>query len=167
MIAMRRFRKLLAVLALAAVPVPAMAQARLSLGAGGGLAGSTESSLSDGRGAPAFMLSVTKSVLPLVGIGVEVNDWRHSGSNIAFATGNIQLHLPVLPLFVKVGAGVGTGDPDGKGRVTGTAVQIGGGYDLTLPLAPVALTIFSNALLAYTSARSVQMVDAGLALTWK
>src|SRR5262249_19509467 len=156
-----------ALVAFAAVPVPAMAQARVSLGVGGGLAGSTESSLSDGRGAPAVMFQVTKSVLPLVGLGVEVNDWRPSGSNVVFPTGHVQLHLPVLPLFVKVGAGVGTGDPDGKGRATGTAVQIGGGYDLTLPLAPVALTIFSNALLAYSSARSVQMVDAGLALTWK
>jgi len=163
----RRFRDLLPIALIAALPLPAIAQARVSLGAGGGLAGSTESSLSDGRGAPAFMISVTKSVLPLVGLGLEVNDWRHSGSNVAFATGHVLLHLPVLPLFVKVGAGVGTGDPDGRGSATGAAVQFGGGYDLTLPLAPVALTIFGNALLSYSSSRSVQMVDLGLALTLK
>lgn len=163
----RRFKDLLPIAAIVALPLPAIAQARVSLGAGGGIAGSTESSLSDGRGAPAFMVSVTKSVLPLVGIGLEVNDWRHSGSNVAFATGHLQLHLPVLPLFVKVGAGVGTGDPDGQGTATGVAYQIGAGYDLTLPLAPVALTIFGNGLLAHSSSRSVQMVDLGLALTWK
>ncbi len=168
MIEMRRFRDLLAVAATVAVlPMPALAQARFSIGAGGGLAGSTESTLSEGRGAPVFMVQVTKSVLPLVGLGVEVNDWRHSGSNVAFATGHVQLRLPVVPFFVKLGAGVGTGDPDGKGTATGTAAQIGAGYDLTLPLAPVALTIFGNALFAYSSSRSVQMLDAGLALTWK
>ena len=143
-----------------------MAQ-RVSIGAGGGIAGSTESSLSDGRGAPAVMVQVTASVMPLLGLGVEVNDWRHAGANVAFATGHVQLHLPLLPLFVKVGAGVGTGNPDGRGTATGAALQFGAGYDLTLPLAPVALTLFGNALLAYSSSRSVQMVDAGLALTWK
>jgi hypothetical protein len=164
---MRLFSKLLTICAAVLLPATAIAQPRVSVGVGGGIAGSTESSLSDGRGAPAVMLQVTGSVLPLVGIGVEVNDWRHTGSNIAFATGHVQLHLPVLPLFVKLGAGVGTGDPDGKGTTTGAAVQVGAGYDITLPLAPVALTLFGNALLAHSAARSVQMVDAGLALTWK
>src|SRR5262249_36275068 len=157
MIAMRRFRDVVVIGAFVVLPVPAIAQARVSLGAGGGIAGSTESSLSDGRGAPVFMGSVTKSVLPLVGLGFEANSWRHSGSNVTFFTGHVQLHLPVLPLFVKVGAGLGTGDPDGKGSTTGGALQFGGGYDLTLPLAPVALTIFGNALVAHSSSRSMQM----------
>jgi hypothetical protein len=150
-----------------ALPGVAASQARLSVGAGGGMAGSTESSLSDGRSAPVIMGQATMSVMPLVGLGVQVDDWRHSGSNVTFATAHVQLHVPVTPFYVKLGGGVGTGDPDGKGKITGAAGQIGAAYDLTLPLAPVALTLFGNAFLGHAKARSMQMVDLGLALTWR
>jgi hypothetical protein len=150
-----------------ATPRAVTAQARLSIGVGGGMAGSTESSLSDGRGAPVIMGQATKSLLPLIGLGVQVDDWRRSGSNIAFATAHLQLSIPLTPFYLKLGGGVGTGDPDGKGRITGAAGQIGAAYDLTLPLAPVALTIFGNAFLSHASTRSMQMVDAGLAFTVK
>jgi hypothetical protein len=145
----------------------ASAQARVSLGAGGGMAGSTESSLSDGRGAPVIMGQATMSVAPLIGLGVQVDDWRHSGSNVTFATAHLQLHIPVTPFYVKIGGGVGTGDPDGKGRITGAAGQIGAAYDLTLPFAPIALTAFGNAFLGHARERSMQMVDLGLALTFR
>lgn len=154
-------------LILAAPPRAAGAQLRLSAGVGGGIAGSTESSLSDGTAGVVLMGQVTKSIVPLFGIGVDVNDWHRGGSNIAFVTANAQFHIPVTPFYVKLGGGVGTGDPDGRGNVTGGAAQIGAAYDITLPLAPVAVTLFGNALLAYTSARSLQMVDAGLAFTWR
>jgi hypothetical protein len=150
-----------------AIPRAIVAQPRLSIGVGGGMAGSTESSLSDGRGAPVIMVQATKSLLPLVGLGVQVDDWRRSGSNVAFATAHLQLGIPLTPFYLKLGGGVGTGDPDGKGRITGAAGQIGAAYDLTLPLAPVALTIFGNAFLSHASTRSMQMVDAGLAFTVK
>jgi hypothetical protein len=151
-----------------AVPLRSVgAQLRLSAGVGGGIAGSTESSLSDGTAGVVLMGQVTKSLVPLFGIGVDVNDWRGGGSNIAFVTANAQLHIPVTPFYVKLGGGVGTGDPDGRGTISGAAIQIGAAYDITLPLAPVALTLFGNALLAHASERSLQMVDAGLAFTWR
>lgn len=165
---MPRFSLLAFVLALAAVPRTGAAQLRLSVGAGGGIAGSTDASLSDGHAGVVLMGQVTKTIVPLFGLGIDVNDWRRGGSNIAFVTANAQLHVPVTPFYIKLGAGVGTGDPDGNGSVTGTAVQIGAAYDITLPLAPVAVTLFGNALLAYSStSRSLQMVDAGLAFTWR
>lgn len=166
---MRRIVYLLMVAAtgLAARASVAESQVRLSAGVGGGMAGSTESSLSDGSGAPVIMVQATKSLLPFLGLGVQVDDWRHNGSNVAFATAHVQLHVPIMPFYVKLGAGVGTGDPDGNGRSTGMAGQIGAAYDLTLPLAPVALTVFGNAFLSHASSRSMQMVDLGLALTWR
>jgi hypothetical protein len=145
----------------------ARAQARLSVGVGGGMAGSTESSLSEGKGAPVVMGEATMSLIPLLGAGVEVDDWAHSGSNIVFAAAHLQLHVPVTPFYVKLGAGYGSGDPDGRGRISGATAQVGAAYDLTLPLAPVALTLFGNAFLSHATERSMQMVDLGLALTWR
>jgi len=63
------------------------------------------------------------------------------------------------------GAGYGTGDPDGLGKVSGTAFHLGASFDFTIPAAPIAVTLFSNALLAHATSRSVQMVNGGLALT--
>jgi hypothetical protein len=40
-------------------------------------------------------------------------------------------------------------------------------YDITLPAAPIALAVFGNALLAHAALRSVQTVDAGIAITWR
>jgi hypothetical protein len=40
-------------------------------------------------------------------------------------------------------------------------------YDVTLPAFPIALTVFTNAFLAHAALRSVQTVDAGVALTWR
>jgi hypothetical protein len=157
----------IAIIAAVAMPHMVAAQTRLSLGVGGGMAGSTESSLSDGKGAPIVMGQATMSLIPLVGVGVEVDDWRRSGSNIVFAAAHVQLHVPVTPFYVKLGAGYGSGDPDGRGRINGATVQVGAAYDLTLPLAPVALTLFGNAFLSHASNRSMQMVDAGLAFTWR
>jgi hypothetical protein len=150
-----------------AIPGVAAAQPRVSIGAGGGMAGSTDASLSDGRGAPIVMGQVTVSAVPLIGVGVEVDDWRRSGSNIVFATAHAQIHVPATPFYLKLGGGFGTGDPDGRGTISGAAGQIGAAYDITLPLAPVALTLFGNAFLAHASSRSMQLVDAGLALTWR
>jgi hypothetical protein len=164
---MTHLRHFLIVASLAVVIPRAVTAQRFSIGAGGGMAGSTESSLSDGRGGPVIMGSATKSLLPFMGLGVQFDDWRRSGSNVAFATAHLQLSVPLTPFYVKLGGGVGTGDPDGKGRSTGAAGQIGAAYDLTLPLAPVALTIFGNAFLSHASNRSMQMVDVGLAFTVK
>lgn len=164
----RHSYSLIAVVALGvASPRVARSQLRLSLGAGGGMAGSTESSLSDGRGAPVIMGQATKSMAPFLGIGLEANYWRRSTLNATFVTAHLQLHIPVTPFYFKLGGGVGTGDPDGKGTITGVAGQIGAAYDLTLPLAPVAATVFANALLGHATERSMQMVDLGLALTWR
>ena len=60
---------------------------------------------------------------------------------VAFATGLIQVRLPVIPLYVKAGVGYGDGSPDGKGNVSGLAGQLGVMYDVTVPLAPIALTV--------------------------
>ena len=148
-------------------PTAASAQVRLSLGVGGGIAGSTDASLSNGRAAPILMGQVTASVVPLIGIGAEADYWRRSVSAITFATGIAQLHVPATSLFVKLGVGYGSGDPDGRGTVSGTAGEIGAAYDITFPAAPVALTLFGNALLAHAALRSFQMVEGGLAITWR
>lgn len=153
--------------ALIAVPTVAQSQLRVSVGAGAGISGSTDESLSNGTGAPIVMGQVTHSLLPLLGVGAEVDYWKGSVSHVAFATGLVQARLPIIPLYVKAGLGYGDGSPDGKGNVSGLAGQLGVMYDVTLPLAPVALTVFTNALLAHAALRSVQTVDAGLALTWR
>jgi hypothetical protein len=159
--------RFLVISALAVVPSLAGAQLRVSVGVGGGLSGSTDESLSYGTGAPIVMAQVTRSVLPFIGLGGEMDYWKGTDAHVAFATGLAQVRLPVIPLYVKAGLGYGDGDPDGKGHVAGLAGQVGVMYDLTLPGAPIALTVFSNALLAHAQLRSVQTVDAGLALTWR
>ena len=153
--------------ALIAVPSVAQSQLRVSVGAGAGISGSTDESLSNGTGAPIVMGQVTRSLFPLLGLGAEVDYWKGSVSHVAFATGLFQVRLPVIPLYVKAGLGYGNGSADGKSNVSGLAGQLGVMYDVTLPLAPVALTVFSNALLAHAALHSVQTVDAGLALTWR
>ena len=145
----------------------ASAQTSVSLGIGGGIVGSTQSSLSDGKSGAVGMFSITRSLLPLIGIGVEGDYLRRSGSQTVFGAGFVKVHLPVMPLGIKLGAAVGNGDPDGKGTISGFGAQVGATYDITLPAIPVAATIFGNAFLAHGSVRYLQMVDAGLAITWK
>ena len=159
--------RLLAVFALVSVPSLASAQLRLSLGAGAGIAGSTDESLSYGRGAPIVMAQVTRPLIPGIGFGAEVDYWKGNVSHVAFATALAQTRLPLIPLYFKAGLGYGNGSPDNNGTVSGLAGQLGVMYDVTLPLAPIALTVFSNALLAHAALRSVQTVDAGLAITWR
>lgn len=144
----------------------AAAQTRVSIGAGGGIAGSTESSLSDGRGGPIVMGQIARGVVPLLAIGAEVNYWRSGSANATFATGQLQLHVLPTSFLVKLGAGYGGGNPDGLGRVNAPAGQLGAAYDITFDRARVLLTLFANGLVAHSSARSMQMVDAGLAITW-
>jgi hypothetical protein len=141
------------------------AQIRASLGIGAGIAGSTDASLSEGKTAPIVMGQLTRAVVPFVGIGAEVDIWRRGGSNVTFATGIVQIHFPSTGFFLKAGAGFGTGDPDERGKGGGAAGQLGAGYDITIPAAPVGFTLFANASLAYGSSRSLQMVDGGLAIT--
>ena len=153
--------------ALLTAPAVAVGQVRISVGAGAGFSGSTDESLSNGRGAPILMAQVTRPLLPWIGLGGEVDYWKGSASHVAFATAVAQAHLPVIPLYLKAGLGYGNGDPDGKGNVSGLAGQLGVMYDITLPLAPIALSVFGNALLAHAALRNVQTVDAGLAITWR
>jgi hypothetical protein len=154
-------------LAALASPRTTAAQVRLSVGAGAGVAGSTDQSLSFGRGGVLLTGQLARVVLPFVGIGAEVNHWSRSGSSLTFATGIVQVHVPMTGLLLKAGAGYGAGDPDGLGRVSGVAGQLGAAYDLTLPGAPIAITLFANGALAYSPARSAQLVGGGLALTFR
>lgn len=160
---MNRTILLAATLSMAAIP--AFGQTRISVGAGLGMAGSTESSLSDGKSGTVYMAQIVRSVLPFVGIGAEANRWRTGSLNTTFLTGILQVAVPLTGFRLKAGAGYGTGDPDGSGKATGTAIHLGASYDFTIPAAPIAITLFSNALLVHSASRSVQMVDAGLALT--
>ena len=144
----------------------AAAQTRVSIGAGGGIAGSTESSLSDGRGGPVLMGQIVRGVVPLLAIGAEVNYWRGGNANVTFATGQLQLHVLPTSFLVNLGAGYGSGNPDGMGRVNAPAGQVGAAYDITFDRARVLLTLFANGLVAHGSSRSMQMVDGGLAITW-
>ena len=150
-----------------ALPHALSAQTRLSLGAGAGIAGSTDASLSEGKSGPVVMGQLTRLVLPFVELGGEVEYWRHSSLNVTFATGVVQVHVPSTGLFVKAGAGYGTGDADGRGRVSGVAGQVGLGYDITIPASPIGFTLFGNGSLAYGTARSFQLVDGGLAITFR
>ena len=163
---MRRYSTLLLVTSLA-FPTLARGQTRITVGAGGGFSGSTDASLSNGSGAPILMAQFTRPLVPGIGFGGEVDYWKGSVSHVAFATAVAQAHLQVIPLYIKAGLGYGNGDPDGKGNVSGLAGQLGVMYDITLPAAPIALTVFGNALLAHAALRSVQTVDAGLAITWR
>jgi len=149
------------------LPRVAAAQVRVSLGAGGGIAGSTESSLSQGRGGLLLTGQLARVVVPFVGIGGEVNHWTRSGASLTFAAGIVQVHVPLTGLFLKAGAGYGSGDPDGAGRVNGPAGELGIAYDVTLPGAPVAITLFGNGAVAHASSRSLQMLGVGLALTFR
>jgi hypothetical protein len=153
--------------ALVTVSSTASAQLRVSVGAGAGLSGSTDASLSNGSGAPIVMAEVVRPLFPGLGLGAEVDYWKGRVSQVAFATAVAQTRLPLIPLQVKAGLGYGNGDPDGNGNVAGLAGQLGAMYDITFPGAPVALTVFANALLAHARLRSVQTVDAGLAITWR
>lgn len=150
-----------------ALPSGLWAQTRLSLGAGAGMAGSTDASLSEGRGGVVLAGQVVHGVLPFVGIGAEANHWSRSGSSITFGTVILQVHVPLTGLFVKAGAGYGGGTPDSAAHVSGPAGELGLAYDLTLPGAPIAITVFGNAGLVYNSSRSLQMVGAGLAVTFR
>jgi hypothetical protein len=150
-----------------ALVLPMSAQTRVSFGAGGGVAGSTDASLSEGKGGTVFMGQIVRGGLPLVGIGAEVNRWQRGSLNTTFVTGIVQAHVPLTGLLLKVGAGYGTGDPDGLGKINGPTLQLGAGYDLTFPFAPIAATFFANALVSHTPSRSMQMVGGGLALTFR
>lgn len=148
-----------------ATTAPLQGQMRISVGAGLGVAGSTESSLSEGKGGTILMGQVVRSVLPFAGIGAEVNRWHTGSLNTTFVTGILQIAVPLTGVRLKAGAGYGTGDPDGLGKVSGTTVHLGGSYDFTIPAAPIAVTLFGNALLSHAASRSMQMVGGGLALT--
>jgi hypothetical protein len=150
---------------IALVPGAASAQLRASVGAGAGIAGSTESTLSEGRTAPIVMGELA-AMARAVGVGVEVDGWRHDSLSIVIASADLHVRLASTPLAIKLGAGVGRGDPDGQGTISGTAGHIGATYDFGFS-ATRALTLFANGLVVYTSARSLQMVDAGLAITWR
>jgi hypothetical protein len=143
----------------------ASAQLRVSIGAGAGIAGSTMGSLSEGLTAPVAMGEVA-AMAKAVGLGVEVDGWRHDSLSILIASADLHVRVASTPLAIKLGAGVGRGDPDGQGTINGTAGHIGATYDFGFS-ATRALTLFANGLVVYTSARTLQMVNAGLAITWR
>jgi hypothetical protein len=147
------------------VPGAAFAQLRVSIGAGAGIAGSTMGSLSEGLTAPVVMGEVA-AMAKAVGVGVEVDGWRHDSLSILIASGDLHVRLASTPLAIKLGAGVGRGDPDGQGTISGTAGHIGATYDIGFS-ATRALTLFANGLVVYTAARTLQMANAGLAITWR
>lgn len=155
-----------ALLTCLALPRSATAQTRISLGVGGGIAGSTDASLSNGRGGAVLMGQVTQTVIPFVGIGAEVDYWRRSVVSVSVATAIVQVHVPVVGLSARAGLGYGTGDPDGGGTTSGMAGQLGLGYDIGIPLFPIGFTLFGTGSLVHGSTRSIQLVDAGLALTF-
>jgi hypothetical protein len=154
-----------AVTAAVTVPGVAFAQLRVSVGAGAGIAGSTDASLSEGRSAPVVMGQVT-AMARLIGVGVEVDGWRNGGSSVLLAIADLQLRAASTPFFLKLGAGFGHGDPDAKGTISGAAGHIGAAYDISLT-ATRALTLFGSGFLAYAPTRSLQMVDGGIAITWR
>lgn len=150
-----------------AIPCALGAQVHIALGTGFGIAGGTDASLTNGRKAPVLMGEIATAT-PLVRVGAEVDYWRRTAANLSVATGLVEFHLPLLAVFAKVGAGYGSGDiGDGRGKVSGTAGQIGAGYTLGVPLIPVGLQVFGNGYLIHGSARNVQMLDAGIAVTWQ
>ncbi len=153
------------VAALLACSTAASAQ-RISLGAGGGIAGGTDASLSDGKFAPIVMAQVTTGALPFVGVGVEVDHWQRRVVHATFATAIVQLHIPVTGFSITAGAGYGSGNPGAQGQTSGIAGQLGASYDIGIPFSPVGATIFGNAFLQHGSQSSMQMVDAGLAITF-
>ena len=101
-----------------------------------------------------------------VGVGVEVDGWRHDSLSIVIASADLHVRLASTPLAIKLGAGVGRGDPDGQGNHQRHRRSYWCDDDFGFS-ATRALTLFANGLVVYTSARSLQMVDAGLAITWR
>ena len=158
---------MVAVAATAALVIPgaALAQGRVSIGAGAGIAGTTESTLSDGRTAPVVMGELAATARP-VGAGLEVDGWLRDASTILIATGDLRVRLASTPIVIKLGAGVGRVDPDGPGSISGVAGHLGADCDIGLS-ASRALTLFANAFLVHAPARSYQMVNGGLAITWR
>ncbi|HTE48005.1 MAG TPA: hypothetical protein VK636_22370 [Gemmatimonadaceae bacterium] len=141
------------------------AQVSISIGAGAGIAGGTESSLSDGKGGWIAMGQVTTTMVPLIRAGVEVNHFQTGDINANFGTAILQARLPAVPFFVKIGVGYGRGDfKDADPVATGIAGEFGLGYSIGFPGVPVGIDIFGNALFAHGSSRSAQMVAGGLAI---
>jgi hypothetical protein len=141
------------------------AQVGFSIGAGAGIAGGTESSLSNGHGGWIAMGQVTTTAIPFVRAGAEVNHFQTGDITASFATAIIQAHVPVTPFFGKIGIGYGRGDFKDQNPVAkGLAVELGLGYSIGLPGVPIGVDVFGNALLAHGSSRSAQMLDAGLAI---
>ena len=153
-----------AVLAVGSV-APLRAQTRLSIGGGAGVVGSTESSLSDGSRGRVIMAQLLRGGLPFVAIGGEFNRWSRDSLSANFVTGVVQAHIPLTGFLLKAGIGYGSGNPDGLGKISGPALELGAGYDFTIPAAPIAITLFGNGLLAHASSRSLRTVVAGVALT--
>ncbi len=151
--------------ALLAFSTAASAQ-RISLGLGGGIAGGTDESLSYGKGGPVGMVQVTTGVVPLVGVGVEVDYWRRRVVSATFATAILQLHIPTTGIALTAGAGYGSGNPGALGQTSGVAGQLGASYDFGIPYSPVGVMLFGNAFLEHASQSSMQMVDAGLAISF-
>jgi hypothetical protein len=148
-----------------AIPGSALAQFRASVGAGAGIAGTTDGSLSEGRTAPVVMAEVA-AMANTVGLGLEVDAWYRDASSSLIANGDLHIRIPSTPLVVKLGAGVGRWDSDRHGTISGTAGHIGATYDVGF--SPTrALTLFANGFLVYSSLQSQQMVDGGLAITWR
>jgi hypothetical protein len=159
-------RILIAGVAAITIPMVVHAQVRLTVGAGAGIAASTDGSLSEGRTAPVVTAQLT-AMASVIGAGAQVDGWWNGSSNVALATGHLQFHVPSTPLFLTLGAGFGRGDPDGKGTISGTAGHIGAACDIGRAASARVLTLFGNAFLVYAPARSLQMVDGGLAITWR
>ena len=153
---------IVAATAVIATPGAASAQ-RISVGAGAGIAASTDGTLSDGRTGPVVMGQLTTT--GAVGVGLEADGWWRDGSNVLLATAHLQFHLPSTPLLFTLGAGYGRGDPDGLGKINGTAGHIGAAVDIGPHASSLAFTLFGNGFLIYSPSRSLQMVNAGLAIT--
>jgi hypothetical protein len=147
------------------VPRVAFAQLRMSFGAGAGIAGTTDASLSEGRTAPIVMAEVA-AMANAVGLGLEVDAWHRDASSSLIANGDLHIRIPSTPVVVKFGAGVGRWDSETHGTITGTAAHIGATYDIGFSAAR-ALTLFANGFLVYSPLQSQQLVDAGLAFTWR
>jgi len=162
---MKRLLTLAAISIASATPGAVHAQLGFSVGAGAGMAGGTESSLSNGHSGWIAMGQVTTTAIPFVRAGVEVNHLQNGDINASFATAIIQAHVPVTPFFGKIGIGYGRGDfKDTDPVAKGVAVEIGLGYSIGFPGVPIGVDVFGNALLAHGSSRSAQMVDVGLAI---
>jgi hypothetical protein len=159
---MKRF-PIAALTAVMAVPSMASAQVRVSVGAGAGIAASTDGTLSDGRTGPVVTGQVTTA--GSIGVGLEADGWWGDRSSVLLGTAHLQFHVPATSLLLTLGAGVGRGDPDQLGTISGVAGHIGAAFDIGTHASSLALTLFGNGFLVYAPARSLQMVEAGLAIT--